>query len=110
MADLCPHCGHTVLAQETLDDGTFRRQCLKCKRFWTAESGFFQGEVMTCALCGVQQQSDPNVRSNWRMIELDKTPHYICTKHFPRDGSKTSDFKHAYVRIIRQLVARKASS
>jgi hypothetical protein len=67
----------------------------------------FQGEVMTCALCGKRQTSDPQVESDWRYLELDGVGFYVCTDHFPPDGSSSEAFRDAYVEIIQTLATRR---
>ena len=69
----------------------------------------FAGELMNCALCDAQHQSDPHVENGWTMIQLDGTNHYICPKHFP-DGPATSQaWSDAYVEVLTRLaeIARK---
>ncbi len=63
----------------------------------------FQGETLTCTLCGKQEQSDPHVESNWRYIEADSKGAYICPKHFPKDGASAKEFEAAYYYIFRTL-------
>ena len=31
----------------------------------------FTGETMLCVMCGKQQQSTPDMESDWRCIEID---------------------------------------
>lgn len=57
----------------------------------------FLGEMMTCAICGKQQKSDPAVESDWRYIELGHKAGYVCPVHFPDDAHATrEDYKAAY--------------
>jgi uncharacterized protein CbrC (UPF0167 family) len=42
------------------------------------KSKFFQGEMMICVHCGRKQKSDPNVSSEWTVVELDGRALYFC--------------------------------
>jgi hypothetical protein len=66
---------------------------------------FFQGEMMMCAICGKQQQSDPAIESHWTIIEIEGDPKYICPKHLPLNDPHATrgDFIRAYRRIFRKL-------
>lgn len=44
----------------------------------TSVTGYFQGEMMTCAHCGKQLKSDPNVDSNWTVAVIDGKAVYFC--------------------------------
>jgi hypothetical protein len=48
------------------------------------KSKFFQGELMECSNCGRLEKSDPNVQSNWTVIEIPETPivKYFCPDCF----------------------------
>lgn len=50
----------------------------------------FQGEVMVCAMCGKQQESDPAVESGWRYIQVGERGGYVCTDHFPANPETAS--------------------
>ncbi len=69
----------------------------------TRAAAHFQGEMMTCALCGKQQQSDPHAESQWRCIEADGVSHYVCPAHFPPDGASAEQFKGAYIKVFTAL-------
>jgi hypothetical protein len=46
---------------------------------WRADPPkFFQGEIMTCTVCGKVEKSDPNVVSNWTVVEVEGKAHYCC--------------------------------
>ncbi len=64
---------------------------------------YFQGEQMTCTLCGCTQTSDRHVESNWRVIEADGKPYYFCPREFPPDGASRFAFEAAYDRAVRQV-------
>ncbi|MAS33531.1 MAG: hypothetical protein CL610_05965 [Anaerolineaceae bacterium] len=102
----CPDCGNNFITQHRLPDGELVEQCKQCLHTWPGEAKYFQGEMMVCALCDRQQQSDPNVNSHWRVLELDNHVYYVCSKHFPPDWAKASDFKHAYKYVIRKLTEK----
>lgn len=42
----------------------------------------FQGEMMTCKMCGRQQKSDPKVESNWTALQFDSLIVYLCPSCF----------------------------
>lgn len=68
----------------------------------------FDGEMMTCAICGKQQQSDPRQESNWRAIQIDEEIFYICTDHFPPDKMATiQGFTDAYEEVINSLFEKR---
>jgi hypothetical protein len=51
----------------------------------------FQGELMTCILCGKEEHSDPRVQSDWRAISLNGVVFYACPDHFPADQDLPED-------------------
>lgn len=70
----------------------------------------FNGEMMTCAICGKEQQSDPLKESNWRAIQLDEEVFYVCTDHFPPDEMATIEgFTEAYKRVLEILIEKRES-
>ena len=66
----------------------------------------FQGEQMTCVICGKQQKSNPAIESNWRCIQADGTNYYACTDEFPADGASSEEFQVAYLKVL-IAIARK---
>jgi hypothetical protein len=64
----------------------------------------FQGEVMTCALCGKREPSDPGRESQWRYLAIDGKGHHVCTDHFPPDGASVAAFQAAYTAVLRRLI------
>jgi len=66
----------------------------------------FSGELMTCALCGRQEKSDPGIESGWRAIQMDGRVYYVCPNELPKDGSTATEYEIAYSRIFRVLFAR----
>ncbi len=64
----------------------------------------FVGELMTCALCGRQEKSDPSIRSNWRVIEADGVRHYFCPAEFPPDWASAKKFQAAYTRCLQRIL------
>lgn len=61
---------------------------------------YFQGEMMTCDLCGRQERSDPQVESGWTVVELNDGHFYICTRHL---NSETKDFEKTWRKIVKKL-------
>ncbi len=76
----CPYCNfHEVMMHRNPRNGKWFQQCHRCFKTWKADPPkFFQGEDMTCTLCGKVEKSDPNVTSNWTVIEADGQPYYCC--------------------------------
>lgn len=70
----------------------------------------FQGEAMTCVMCGRTQVSDPAVESNWRAITVDGEAYYACTREFPHDGARAGKFAKAYARILSKIAALKGGT
>lgn len=66
----------------------------------------FQGEWMTCVVCGKQHQSDPKVESGWTHIEYDGQGFYVCPRELRPD--KRGDYSKAYRRVL-NVIARKAA-
>lgn len=104
----CPRCGsHHLAVDKSGGDGAWVAQCRDCKKkFPYTGQVFFQGEMMTCALCGKRQQSDPNVSSDWRVLQLDGQAFHVCTDHFPPDGAGKESFAVAYETIIKELIGK----
>lgn len=67
----------------------------------------FQGETMTCVVCGRTKVSDPRVHSQWRAITVDGETYYACTREFPDDRASAKKFQRAYDRILRKIAALK---
>lgn len=71
----------------------------------------FEGQLMTCVMCGAQRKSDPAVSTDWRSIDVDHQVYYACANEFPPDGSSAGAFRAAYDKIIRKILdARRAQS
>ena len=64
----------------------------------------FQGEVMTCCVCGAQEKSDVGKQSNWTALELGagdtKAVFYVCPNELPGPGGKVAEFELAYKRVL----------
>lgn len=58
------------------------------RRISVEESKYFTGEMMTCAICGKQQRSNPKKSSQWTVIEANGKPMYVCPKCFGNEGLK----------------------
>ena len=59
----------------------------------------FQGEKMTCVVCGTTQWSDPAVETGWDCVEVDGVGHYVCPEE--RKGRTAAE---AYERILRKIL------
>lgn len=42
--------------------------------------GIFQGELMVCVQCGLQQRSHPEIQSGWYKVVADGVPSNLCPK------------------------------
>jgi hypothetical protein len=67
------------------------------------EEGIFTGELMTCVMCGAEQQSDPDVESDWRCIEVCGVRGYACPDEFPPDGAGKEEFEEAYLKVLARI-------
>lgn len=65
----------------------------------------FQGELMTCAMCGRQEWSNPKVQSGWTLIQLpgSAVQHYVCPPCI-HEPAKQKGYKLAYSQILRNLI------
>lgn len=64
----------------------------------------FQGEQMTCVVCGKQVYSDPNVSSGWTYIEYEGQGFFVCPAEL--EVNRYGGTKQAYERVLR-VIARK---
>lgn len=104
----CPRCGSRHTRAQRDDNGGWIRKCHDCRKVWPIDSpDIFNGELMTCCMCGKQQQSQADQNSDWRIIELNEQKYYVCTDHFPPDDSSKEAFSEAYQKILRHLLAKK---
>ena len=58
---------------------------------------------MTCIMCGDTAQSEPQVESNWRLVEVDGQPYYICPAEFPPDDATEDAFAAAYQAVFEKI-------
>ncbi len=99
----CPRCGSRHLRKLKTENGWIKK-CNDCRKTWPIEApAEFQGELMTCCMCSKQHQSQPDQNSDWRIIELNAQKYYVCTDHFPPDGSSKEAFSEAYQKILRHI-------
>lgn len=68
----------------------------------------FQGEMMTCIMCGKQQKSDPKVESDWTCIEVDSVGYYVCPQELAAAHKGKESYEVAYDRILREVAERLA--
>lgn len=67
----------------------------------------FQGELMTCVICGKEQQSDPAQPSGWRcVVTSDGHRFYACPDEFPPDPASVQAFGLAYARVLTEISRR----
>lgn len=98
---VCPQCGHAAktLSRVTHSDGRIELLCLSCLAAQKIPS-VFQGELMTCCVCGAEERSAAGVGSQWRALQIDERVVYACPEEFPPDGSSAEAFKVAYQIIL----------
>ncbi len=71
--------------------------------------GIFSGEGMTCIMCGAEEQSSPEVESQWRCVVVDGERFYVCPNEFPSDEVGTrEDFKEAYLKVMKRILSIRA--
>lgn len=56
----------------------------------------FQGELMTCIVCGETQRSNPKIASDWRCMDADGYNFYFCPEEFPPDEAGSEEFSKSY--------------
>jgi hypothetical protein len=54
-------------------------------------------------MCNAELQSDPAVDSQWRCLEANGIPFYVCPLHLPADGSPSWKFTKVYKRVLRRV-------
>ena len=63
----------------------------------------FQGEMMTCCMCGKQLMSDPKIESGWTGIEYGDKVFYVCPDELPKPNSGQLAYRRAYLRVFEHL-------
>lgn len=78
----------------------------KKKRVFVDKSRFFWGETATCIMCGAVKTFDPQVESNWTVLEVDYTHFYVCDKELPlkNGGGSSDEFSVAYRKIMAKIL------
>lgn len=105
----CPRCGSRHTSRVKTSDGWIK-QCHDCRKKWPVEAPQeFQGELMTCCMCGQQQLSSPDRNTDWRIIQFNRQNYYVCTEHFPPDEASAEDFSEAYKVILRHIQGLRAN-
>lgn len=66
---------------------------------------FKPGLLMTCTMCNRKEMTGTIAPSDWRCIEIDAKPFYVCPDHFPKDGSPEG-FKEAYGKVLREITRK----
>lgn len=65
----------------------------------------FQGEEMQCCMCSKKQMSDPNVESNWTLIQLDGFAVYVCPACLQDSPqAKRGHYKTVYAKVVRRAL------
>lgn len=71
----------------------------------------FNGEMMTCVMCGKQEHSDPDRESDWRAVEFGGVVYYVCPAHFPDDRTATRwAYRQAYEAVFRKILGGKSDN
>lgn len=56
---------------------------------------------MRCVMCGRKEKSNPKRQTDWRCLECDGRPMYVCPIHLPKDGGASRKaFTEAYQKIM----------
>ena len=64
----------------------------------------FQGEKMTCVVCGTTQWSDPAVETGWDCVEVDGVGYYVCPEERKAAKEGRETYEAAYERILRKIM------
>jgi hypothetical protein len=73
------------------------------------KEGIFRGELMRCVVCGAEEQSSPEVESQWRCVVVDEERFYVCPNEFPSDELGTrEEFKEAYLKVMKRILSIRA--
>lgn len=114
----CPHCGsdrNTIL----VDENSTEVKCLDCSKTYAqaATPGeidphlqkrtaqYFQGETMKCCMCRKEQQRDPNVKSQWTVIDADGLAFYVCPGCLQEsEQAKRGHYATVYGRVLRRIM------
>lgn len=70
----------------------------------------FNGQIMTCCICGAQQQHDPQVQSRWRCVEVNREPYFACPFEFPLDEDRADaeEFREAWQTVFAAIAFLRA--
>jgi hypothetical protein len=103
----CPRCGSKhLMVDRSGGNGNWLARCNDCRKKFPYPQPYFNGELMTCAICGTQKQHVVGEETDWRVIELDERHYYICTAHLPPDGASKEAFRDAYTAILSNITNR----
>jgi hypothetical protein len=64
----------------------------------------FQGEMMTCVMCGKTKQSDPAVESDWTFLEIEGKSGYVCHDELAAAHAGKEPYSDAYYRILKKIL------
>lgn len=104
----CPRCGSKhITADKSDENGSWQARCMDCHKQWAFQQTHFNGELMTCALCGKREQHVVGKVSNWRLLELDDQEFYTCPDHLPPDGASKEAFAEAYSKIFMTVLNKR---
>lgn len=69
----------------------------------------FDGEWMTCIICGRRERSNPERDSGWRAITANDDPaYYVCPLEMPPGGAGEDKFSLAYTVVMHTIYALRA--
>lgn len=63
----------------------------------------FAGKTVSCLMCGITHSfADERPDTDWRYIEAEGAPFFVCPAHFPADTATSEEFSRAYQAVIRE--------
>lgn len=69
----------------------------------------FQGETMTCCMCGREQQHTPGVQSQWTWIEMDGFGAHVCPSCLQHSKqAQRGHYATVYEKVLRRILRLRA--
>lgn len=102
----CPRCGgkHIMYHKHPRKPTGWIQQCHDCFKTWPAPvPEVFMGTMMKCVMCDKEQQSDPNIESNWTCFEIDSDSRYYCCPDCLQDNA--GSIQERYELVLRKIIA-----
>lgn len=101
----CPRCGgrHIMYHKNPRKRTGWVQQCHDCFKVWLAPPPeVFMGTLMKCVMCGKEQQSDPNIESNWTCLEINSDSHYYCCPDCLQNNA--GSIEERYELVLRKIM------